>query len=474
MLYTVENQVAIFSLILLLAISIVTVEICRRDRLRQQTSAADFWLSGKTKAYSLASNLGALASVTYFFGGGLTYGFVFGPWYLVASGAVFLLSGIFIVRMLPAIQKEAEAEGQTSNPLIAYMRRHLEARDLKVVLRLYTVVYSTLLVVELAAGRLALSSMLPASPVLVTIFISVIAIVIFTYLYLGGFKAVLNSDLIQLTILIPFLGCLSFLLLKEDEARSLMQIPLTAFSRPDAASFLFLVITCVAYFVAGFDFFSRLNFTTRKDKLAQRKSFIAISLCIIFLMMTVGILYGMHLKSYRTEVGSATEFAHFATAHFVNRDQLMIPLLFVVCIFCMIFTTVDTLLLTVFQLGFEMKSKLLLRKNVGPILSAALVASTFVGLDFVSVVAVFALSLMILPLVAVWKAFAGPRARCLPSNLQFLEGALLLSVALFILFYSDFRVIYESHFLIMGLVVLSTLVAASFAGLRDLLRRKRT
>lgn len=464
MLYSLDQTTLAFSVISLLVLSLVTLEFCRKDALSGKIDADSFWMAGKTKAFSFASVVGSLASVTFFFGGGITYGLTFGWPYVLVTAAVFVTSIAairYILRDLPQDDRPI-----TGNPLVNRLRTLTTDKDRQRIIRIYVLIYAALLIEELAASRLALSAMIPDNHALVVLFLSVMVVVMFVYVYLGGFRAVLNSDVVQLSVLAPFVGALAFLVLKERRSLPPLKEVLDT-SQLELAGLVFIYITGVAWFVSGYDFFARLNFLAKESLPKERREFVGVALSVAFLLLLMAEMYGVSLRTDWGGVGSTVEFSRRLSSHFLEQSIPFAPGLFVVALICMIFTTIDTLLLTLFQLGHEGRLRLLQRKRLAPIFSGCVIISSFLDLDMVSVTAVFLLGLMLVPATGLLVSFLRPR-----SSLVFLDWSVLFSFVLFAMTAKVFIWDYGSHFLIPGLVALTLPLAYLGIGLAARMRRE--
>lgn len=463
MYFTLDQNTTMLAVLLLLGLSILTVEYCRRDRTRTPESEDAFLFSGKTQIHSLASNVGAFFSLTYFFGGALAYGRVFGAWYLLTAVSMFALLVLVVLLMLERMaisNSMPEAIGR-SNVLLDYMRSVIGRAEFAAVLRMYSVIYFLLLAVELSVGRLVVSVLLPSHPAIPIFALSVICFVVYAYLAFGGFRAVLNSDLVQMIVIGGFVACLIFLIMKSgtplrDSIVSSMAL------EPSSASLVFTLVLGLAWVAAGVDFFSRLNFTPTKGRslLSQRKAFAVISLALTFLVLLIGILYGIKLRAEIPEIDSPITFTTHTIEHFLGIERPWVPIFFIASIFCMIFTTVDTLMLTLLQLGRYWNIRALRRKGLAQLLLLAAAISLFISAEAVSVVAVFVGSLMLAPAVGVLKAFAQRISFLAPAHLGALEWAMVAATVVFAFVFNDLKLNFDRHFLIPGLV-LAVITASS-------------
>ena len=126
-------------MLVVLLLSIVTVEYCQKDKVRFTTDSQRLFL-GVNAVHSFASNLGSLFSVTYFFGATVIYGRVFGGWlFCIALASMFFSWLIIRAFLLAANDKGWEPKHQEGNLLLNIFRSALDKSDLKIVLGIYLV-----------------------------------------------------------------------------------------------------------------------------------------------------------------------------------------------------------------------------------------------------------------------------------------------------------------------------------------------
>src|SRR5258708_14498837 len=194
--------------------------------------------------------------------------------------------------------------------------------------------------------------LLPSHPAVSALALGLICTVVITYLSLGGFRAILNSDLVQMTVIGGFLLALIFLMAKSHGLPNQLTLPTRRRGvLLIVSAFPMALCLGVSWFVASVDFFSRLNFMPSRivGNVRQKQLFAVVSLVCIFIVITIGIFYGMQLRSILPAVQSPSLYTEAMIAHFLGLGRPVISAIFVVSIFCMLFTTVDTLLLTVVQ-----------------------------------------------------------------------------------------------------------------------------
>lgn len=466
MLSPADSTTTVFAVLLLLLLSLITIEICRRDQVGKKQTERQFLFLGKSQIHALASNMGSLFSLTYFFGGAFIYGYTFGTLYLIAAAATFVillpLIPWLIGQFSSTTQSSDHKEPPTGNLLLDHLRQRLRPADYRTTLRLYAIIYTLLLVEELAVSRLIIATLIPAHPLIVTFTLAVIIGVIAAYLSLGGFRSVLNSDLVQMAMIAAFLLVLVFLIAGSTPTEAL-DLSLPSLDLGEYGGMLWTLLFGVAWFVSSVDFYSRLNFTpsSRWTLAVQRKRLAVLSLVLVFFVLALGILYGMRLRGVVSDISSPETYASETIQHFLGSTVPVVGVCFLGSVFCMIFTTIDTLLITMLQIGAYSGSRFLRRQNLLQILLVAVILSTLLNFRSVSYFGIFIGSLMLLPLIAVFKAGPPRLAYWTPPSLRSMEWALVLSVILFLSGFDLLRMEFGAHFLLPGFVLLFALITTA-------------
>jgi len=130
----------------------------------------------------------------------------------------------------------------------------------------------------------------------------------------------------------------------------------------------------------------------------------------------------------------------------------------------MIFTTLDTLLVTMLQISHYRKptflDRLLFRREkLLYVLLAAAIGSCLIGKDHVHVVGIFIASLLCLLSIPCAMVLFPQRTRWLPESSAYLWWSLAASVSVFALFESRIVYAFDYHFLLPGLTLASMVLA---------------
>jgi len=183
----------------------------------------------------------------------------------------------------------------------------------------------------------------------------------------------------------------------------------------------------------------------------------------LFILLLAGTLFGKHLAAVVKTVESPTAYTRAAIDYFILSDSRIAAIVFLVSLFCMIFTTLDTLLLSLLQNGLYAKSRIFRRRNLTKILLVAVVCSAAMRFNAVSAVGVFIGSLMILPFFCLLTCLL-PSKGIFSRSADYLLLAFALSAATFLYYYDSLELRFDRHFLIPGIVVAS--ICAALATVR--------
>jgi|SRR5579863_9589150 len=201
MLPTLDQLTIFFGAVALVALSIYTILKCREDSVEHLGDTELFLFLGKTRAYSFASNLGSVFSVTYFFGAAFIYGLIFKGTLLIITTIVFIILFWLIPRIMTSSwPHNLHSTDQRGNILLDLLLRRLGHQSFQVVCRIYSFIYFALLVEELSVSRLILHTLFPAHASVAAALLVTICFVILAYVHFGGFRAILISDFEQLKI----------------------------------------------------------------------------------------------------------------------------------------------------------------------------------------------------------------------------------------------------------------------------------
>lgn len=395
----VDSQTVYFALAALLLLSIATISLCKAERSPIETYS-EFLFSGKTFFHSLVSSAGAIFSVTYLLGATFIYSTVYRAWTFVMAVVGIILAFVVIRRVIKTALRELEAEvalGRRENLLLAFMRLRLPERNFRVFRNLLTLAFFLLLVEEVVVSRLILRTILPGAEPVADGFLFVIICVVLAYLYTGGFRAVLTSDLIQALVLAVFLTMLGISVAsRSDTLPDLVIPPITALSHLASAVLLWTVYG-VCFLVMAVDLFSRLNFrlhTGSPEDLLVR--FSGLSLLLVFIIIAVGSAFGLAMAPDLGATSTSNYFESMVTL-FVGSGAEQVRVMFLVALFCMIFTTIDTLLITTMQVRSYTRGFGSRRTDIPSVLLMAVAAAIVIPGEAAPAFGIYVGSILILP-----------------------------------------------------------------------------
>lgn len=442
MILTVRDLLLFLALAILLALSYLTIKYAREGG-SEFRSYGTYLFGARGRRQSLASNVGAVFSVTYFFGATFIYGMVFGTWIRIMTVLVYVMVTLLAIYVTSRIDS-GNPRTADSNILLEFFVKNLEADDCRKVIRIFTVIYFALLVEELAVSRLVLHA-LTRQPVAVAFLLTTTCFVIYSYLYLGGFRAVVTADTVQVIVLVLFLLMLIILTREYTTPAELLfrhldvQRPMAMLNLAGAGVF------GVSWFMPAVDFYSRLNFTGRAKGSATTE-FIVTSFATTGTVMLVGALFGDCLATHLA-VTSPSDYVFKAIRFFIDESPL-VAFVFIAGLFSMIFTTIDTLLLLNLQVGYYQRRRWFRRENLLNVLLAAMVISSAMTFDATSAVGIFIGSCMVFPSLALARLLWPKVFRFLPQSPTYLMVAMVLSVVVFARYFFEIQNRFDRHFLL--------------------------
>jgi Na+/pantothenate symporter len=261
MILTVRDLLLFLVLGVLLSLSYLTIKYAKASGTNFRSYGA-YLFEARGRRQSLASNVGAVFSVTYFFGATFIYGMVFGAWIRIMTVLVFVAVTALAIYVTSQIDTANVRTTADSNLLLAFFAKKLEPNDFRTVIRIFTIIYFALLVEELAVSRLVLHA-LTRQPIAVAFLLITICFVIYTYLYLGGFRAVVTADSVQIVVLILFLLMLVILMREYTTPSELLWLHLNSQSPMATLNLVGAGVFGISWFMPAVDFYSRLNFAGR-------------------------------------------------------------------------------------------------------------------------------------------------------------------------------------------------------------------
>jgi hypothetical protein len=467
---------AYFIVACLLVLSIVTISLCKKDK-QVTSSYAEFLFAGKSFLYSVVSSAGAVFSVTYLLGATFIYATIYRGWTLLIAIAGTLGSFFSVRRVIHIAARDFPGDPSLSgqhNILLRLMQRRLNEANFRTFLRLLALAFFLLLVEELAISRVVLSSVMQGLEPVSAILLFIIVAVVFSYVYIGGFRAVLNADLIQGAVLAAFLAVLVYFVGRRGAN-------LTKLARSPDAKLLDLTAAAVlwtaygvAFLTMAVDLFSRLNFVAPARLLTiMRVRFVGISMFLVFFVLTAGIAFGLAISSeINAALRSASEYYATVVNFFSTANSGAVRVIFVVGLFCMIFTTVNTLLLTTMQIRFYSEGLGKQRGDLSKILVLAVGASVLVEADWVCVFGILVGAILLLPCMQLFGQLFPRIPFTPPTSHRYLWVALALATLTVVTFRNVFLEDFAIHYAMPGFFLISTMTCGLVAAIMERLSRR--
>jgi hypothetical protein len=417
--------------------------------------------------------VGAVFSVTYVFGATFIYGMVFGAWIRIMTVVVFAAVAVLAIYVSSKIDL-GHSPATDSNILLDFFAKRLHSEDFRNLIRIFSIIYFALLIEELAVSRLVLRA-LTGQPIAVAFLLTTVCFVIYTYLYLGGFRAVVTADTVQVIVLVLFLLMLMILMRQYTTPSELLLRRLTGQTPMAMLNLAGAGVFGISWFMPAVDFYSRLNFAGR-TKGSDTKRFIVTSFATTGAVMLVGALFGDCLASHLA-VTSPSDYVFKAIRFFIDQSPL-VAFIFIAGLFSMIFTTIDTLLLLNLQVGYYQRRRWFRRENLLNILLAAILISTAMSFDATSAVGIFIGSCMVFPSIALARLLWPKTFRFLPQSSTYLAIAMVLSATVFALRLGWIANRFDLHFLLsiltLGSALTCGLLVTAYQGVMRIVTRRRS
>jgi hypothetical protein len=450
----------------LLLLSLYTLINCRSQLPKRPPSYEAFLFSAGSRRQSLAGTIGYAFSLTYY-GATTIYGHLYRAWFIVFLFAVLVIA-ILLVRTI--LDGAVDSAGEsTGNLLLAFIRQRLGDDALAHISAVYVLIYFALLVEELAVSRVVLREVFPAHPAITAIILATICVVILAYVKWGGFRAVLIADFEQLKLLTPFVIAIAFLIFRAQDSSKESLSPFAMRAEGDATTFVGGTIMLTAWIVCSVDFYSRLNFRRLSRSATDVKNFATMALLLASLVFVVGAAYGYCLPTAFSLARTPSAFTHRGVRYAMSLGFRTTSIIFFASLFCMIFSTINTLLVTVFQIG-HYRNKRPQVSHIHFVLLWAMVLSCGLWPDSVSAIGLFICALMVVPLCLICAALWQPIRNILPVRYWFVWPAVALSVILFTAGFKYFES-YSAMPLLGALVLAALVVSVAMVRLGELVGR---
>lgn len=461
MLGNLELSTALLSLGALLLLAISTISLCRRDT-HKSIDPTDHLFHGHSFVHSVISNMGAIFSVTYFFGATFIYSAIYASWTLVIAVLMFAIAAIMIVRVINLAHSTLDMNDchrHRGNLLLSLLKKRLAKGHYKALAYLYLLIYFGLLIEELAVSRVLLETMFQSQYAFTIFSLATIMLVSMAYVYVGGFRAVLISDYVQGIVLLAFIGIL-FTRVSTAPHASPLSLPDTR-TLPEWAAAPSLIVWSffgISWLSLAIDFYSRLNIEVPDASVRHARLRLAgLSLLGTLLIVIIGSLFSYSAAPELASFSDAREYFDKALSIFLSSRSTFVIVTFFVGLFSMIFTTIDMLMLTLLQISHEAPSSLFRRQNLARTMVAATFFSVVLPANAVCAVGIFIGSLLIIIAPVVVREISQSEFfQFIPSDSAYFLVSVALSILLFLTYFKRLESSFEWHFMIPGIVLGST------------------
>lgn len=421
-------------------LSILTVEFCRREIRSRRPDRLSYLFSGKTALDSIASNLGSTFSATYLLGAAIVLTQLVGWWAAATVVVVCASSYCLYRRLLANIHSqlgEAHCSQQRGNLLLDLYGKSRGRRSQQSLAALYSVIYFGLLVEELAVSRAILSSLVPHQPVVPSAVLLILCTVVIIYVYVGGFRAVLTSDLIQGVVLSAFVAMLMLSSIRNESGVVTSEMLRTTSDFPEIFPCLVIALVFgISWFVAGVDFSSRLNFKVSNYQGLEReqRNVVRISFLGTAALLLAAVAFGVLSRSDLAPTADSAVYVDNLVRYFVYDSAPLVQITFIVSLLCMIFTTIDTIIITMLQASDYTVLRAARRESIVAVVTAAMATALVVPVDHLYLFGLTAGSLLILPMISIVPVLAPSLASAVPESNVFAWVSLGGTWAVYIFF----------------------------------------
>lgn len=459
----------------LLLLSLYTVAVCRAQLPGGAKNYMLFLFQGKTRRYALASSISSAFSLTYY-GATTIYGHLYKGWCLLCILLAVIISICVARLVIGRIERPNPGltNNQTGNVLLDHLKVKLTPFNFSTIITLYLIIYFLLLVEELSVSRLFLNLLFPGHPAITAVLLATICLVILVYLRWGGFQAILIADYEQLKLLLPFLVAMGFLMYRNPTHIANPSTFLDTRLLTSPLSPAFGVITFVPWLVGSVDFYSRLNFAVKNPSsvCTIQKAFATLALALTSIVFLFAALFGISLPATLPSAITPPELTKYCLDQALIGGSRSTFVIFFASLFCMIFTTLNILLFTIFQLGAYRPHLRPSSEHLSRTLLFAVLLSCALWPNHVSAVGIFIATLMIMPFLIILLTLGKEVSPILPHSFSFLYAALALATIVFV---SGYRLWwpYSGQWMISAIVVCSFCVCALVFRVGDLIKRRR-
>jgi len=361
------SDTVLLSTLAVLAASYLLVLLAARNR--RSPLIQDYLYGGNRPLFAMSSGLGTVLSVSIAFTALLSGGYVFG-WQILFSILPGAVTGLILLLIISRSRLVGGATERSSLPKTingqktpaSYLSFLVDSKRPASALSLLGIpilIYGCLMVMEFSVVRVTTEKLFHLKAPGASILLVLIAAVCFFYVFIGGYLGVLLTDHFQLLVIVAFLG--SVMLHLRGEV-SFPGIPSPFASQLEWPSAWYMALLHVGSFAASMSIVlaSPDNWIRTIGTLNLRTArFVLTGITVAASgAAAVPILIGssFHLES-GVSAGLGGELSLYLLRKTLTGGNVTLTALFAMALACVVMTTIDTYLITIQQLYYELVSQ---------------------------------------------------------------------------------------------------------------------
>ncbi len=362
---------AILAVILVLAASFSLVAV---DNIGKHTKKVEEYLfSGNRPVLAVSSGIGSIFSLSISCTAFLSGGFVYG-WQIIAPFLLGLLAAYLALASFAKSQSGLDFCGRielagrqsgTSQFLLLSQRGMRKSYFLASTIAV--LFYLSMLATEIAVGRVFLKSLLPVNATEVSMLLFAFLATSYAYVFMGGFRGVLLTDHLQIVVVLSLLGVLVG---SADIARVASAVPSPLMGEIEWSEPSQLLILHGLLFAGTFmlitgsvDQWIRTFGTLRANSVTPTLRW---SIACLGIGGSIPILLGATARNLiPIPQGATNTSALWMLKHLVSGPGSLGIFLFSGTLACIAMTTIDTYIVTIQQLYYEISIRIRAKTSTG-------------------------------------------------------------------------------------------------------------
>lgn len=323
-----------------------------------------YLFSGNSLRLATSSSVGAIFSISISFTALLSGGYMYG-WQIIFSFWIGIGLAVLFLRRLSrskAYSKSYAAiqESGAGVSFLSYLSRKNGMNGNVAPYIFLIFLYSCLLAMELAVARSTIGYLSEIDGFNLMLIVVLLAAVTYSYIYIGGYRAVLYTDHFQLMVIAVFIGlCLHSILVESKVDVWLLNPFASKLAWASALDVCLLHISVVfgtfSFLIASVDQWNRTFGTLETD---DALSSIYWSSATLIIFAPIPVLIGAHAyHMYGAEEymrGISNNASLILLKGFLQSSPLSTRFVFLMSLTCVILTTIDTYIITLGQLYYEL------------------------------------------------------------------------------------------------------------------------